>query len=139
MNKTEYLENAYWTDQMIAGKISQLRCLNDLATKVNSVMSLVPPSGTRNVHELEDTVIKIVDLQREINKDIDCIIDFRRELSIAINKMADPELRSLLTLRYLGFKKWEDVALEMGYSVQHIYRLKKKAIAAVEIKDESKC
>ena len=139
MNKTEYLEHGYWANQMIAGKISQLQDLNDMTTKVNSVMSIVPPSGTRNVHKMEDTVIKIVDLQREINNDIDGLVDFKRELTTVINKVADPELRSLLTLRYLGFKKWEDVALEMGYSVQHIYRLKKKAIAAVEIKDESKC
>ena len=139
MNKTEYLEHGYWANQMIAGKISQLQDLNDMTTKVNSVMSIVPPSGTRNVHKMEDTVTKIVDLQREINNDIDGLVDFKRELTTVINKVADPELRSLLTLRYLGFKKWEDVALEMGYSVQHIYRLKKKAIEAVEIKDESKC
>jgi DNA-directed RNA polymerase specialized sigma subunit len=144
MTPKEYMEQAYRIDQRIESKLAQIQSLNDLATKATSVMSLVPPSGTRNVHRMEDTIVKIVGLQEEINKDIDELVDYKHELVGVLRRVANPEYRTLLELRYLGFKTWEEIALEMGYSIQHIYRIRNRAVSSVKIKqkmrvNESKC
>jgi DNA-directed RNA polymerase specialized sigma subunit len=140
MTPKEYLARGYRIDQRIESKLAQIQSLNDLATKATSVMSLVPPSGTRNVHRMEDTIIKIVELQRGVNDDIDNLIDFKRELSGVIKGVVNPELRTLLELRYLSFMNWEQIALELNVNLRHVYRIHDRAVAAIKIpKHGTKC
>ena len=68
MTAKEYLGQAYRLDQRINSKLEQVMSLRDLATKATSTLSDVAPSGTRNVHRMEDIIVKIVDLENEIHK-----------------------------------------------------------------------
>ncbi len=45
----------------------------------------------------------------------------------------DPELQSLLEQRYLNFRTWEQIAVDMGYNVRHVYRMHDKALKKVRI------
>ena len=57
-----------------------------------------------------------------------------------IKKIQNTEYQTLLELRYLCFKTWEQIVVEMGYSLQHIFRIYDKALKDVVIpKVESKC
>ena len=105
--------------------------LRDLATKATSTLSDVAPSGTRNVHRMEDIIVKIVDLENEINCDIDNLVDLKREMVTVIKSVADPELQTLLELRHLCYKSWTQIAVEMEYSIQHIFRLYEKALKEI--------
>ena len=79
MTAKEYLGQAYRLDQRINSKLEQVMSLRDLATKATSTLSDVAPSGTRNVHRMEDIIVKLVDLENEINSDIDNLVDLKRE------------------------------------------------------------
>lgn len=139
MTAKEYLLQAYRIDQRINSKLEQIVSLRALATKATSTLSDTPPSGTRNVHSMEDTIAKMVDLENEINADIDRLVDLKREFVFIIKKIDNPEYQTLLELRYLCFKTWEHIAVEMGYSLQHIFRIHHKALKEINIlKDESK-
>lgn len=131
MTAKEYLGQAYRLDQRINSKLEQVMSLRDLATKATSTLSDVAPSGTRNVHRMEDIIVKIVDLENEINRDIDNLVDLKREMVSVIKAVTDPELQTLLELRYLCFKSWEQIAVEMEYSIQHIFRLHDKSIKEI--------
>ena len=131
MTAKEYLGQAYRLDQRINSKLEQVMSLRDLATKATSTLSDVAPSGTRNVHRMEDIIVKIVDLENEINRDIDNLVDLKREMVSVIKAVTDPELQTLLELRYLCFKSWEQIAVEMEYSIQHIFRLHDKSIQEI--------
>ena len=74
---------------------------------------------------------KIVDLETEINADIDMLVDLKREMVAVIKAVENPEYQTLLELRYLCFKTWEQIAVEMNYSIQHIYRLRDKALTQI--------
>ena len=127
MTTKEYLGQAYRLDQRINSKLEQVMSLRDLATKATSTLSDVAPSGTRNVHRMEDIIVKIVDLENEINRDIDNLVDLKREMVSVIKAVADPEQQTILELRYLCFKSWEQIAVDMNYSIQHVYRLRDRA------------
>ena len=127
MTAKEYLGQAYRLDQRINSKLEQVMSLRDLATKATSTLSDVAPSGTRNVHRMEDIIVKIVDLENEINRDIDNLVDLKREMVSVIKAVADPEQQTILELRYLCFKSWEQIAVDMNYSIQHVYRLRDRA------------
>ena len=71
---------------------------------------------------------------------IDAFVALKREFVTIIKKINNPEYQTLLELRYLCFKTWEQIVVEMGYSLQHIFRIHDKALKNVVLpKDESKC
>jgi len=72
---------------------------------------------------MEDIIAKMVDLENEISADIDALVDLKREIVTAIKSVDNPEFRTLLELRYLCFKPWEQIALETGYDLRWLYRL----------------
>ena len=136
MTAKEYLGQAYRLDQRINSKLEQVMSLRTLATKATSTLSDTPPSGTRNVHRMEDIIVKIIEMENEINRDIDNLVDLKREMVSVIKTVTDPELQTLLELRYLCFKSWEQIAVEMEYSIQHIFRLHDKSIKEIVLPSE---
>lgn len=133
MTTKEYLSQAYRIDQRINSKLEQIVSLRELATKATSTLSDTPPSGSRNVNSMEGIIVKMMDLENEINKDIDTLVDLKREFVFIIKKINNPEYQTLLELRYLCFKTWEQIAVEMGYSLQHIFRIHDKALKNINI------
>ena len=131
MTAKEYLSQAYRIDQRINSKLEQIMSLRTLATKATSTLSDTPPSGTRNVYSMEDTIVKMIDLENEINRDIDTLVDLKRDIMDVIKNVNNPEQQTLLELRYLCFKTWEQIAVEMGYSLQHIFRIHDKALKGI--------
>ena len=131
MTAKEYLSQAYRLDQRINSKLEQVLSLRDLTTKATATMSDMPGGGSRNVYKMQDIIAKIIDLENEINADIDQLVDLKREMVATIKSVTDPECQTLLELRFLCFKTWEQIAVDMGYSIQHIYRLRDKALTQI--------
>ena len=129
MTAKEYLGQAYRLDQRINSKLEQVLSLRDLTTKATATMSDMPGGGSRNVYKMQDIIGKIIDLENEINADIDQLVDLKREMVAVIKSVKNPEYQTLLELRYLCFKPWEQMAVEMGYSIHHLYRLHNSALA----------
>lgn len=131
MTAKEYLGQAYRLDQRINSKLEQVLSLRDLTTKATATMSDMPGGGSRNVYKMQDIIGKIVDLENEINADIDQLVELKREMVSVIKAVSDPECQTLLELRFLCFKTWEQIAVEMNYSIQHIYRLRDKSLKMI--------
>ena len=133
MTTKEFLNQAYRIDQRINSKLEQIISLHALATKAMSTLSDMPIGGTESQSRMADIIAKIVDLETEINKDIEKLVEIKKNIVSTIKKVQNPELQTLLELRYLCFRTWEQIALEMGYSVQHIFRMHDKALKSVKI------
>jgi hypothetical protein len=133
MTAKEYLGQAYRIDQRINSKLEQVSSLRELATKATAVWSDMPSSSTRNVQSMECVIAKMIDLEEEINRDIDTLVDLKREIVQGIKGVSNPEYQTLLELRYLCFKTWEEIAVDMGYSIRNIYNLNDLALAAINI------
>ena len=133
MTAKEYLGQAYRLDQRINSKLEQVLSLRELTTKATATMSDMPGGGSRNVYKMQDIIGKIVDLENEINADIDKLVDLKREMVAVIKAVEHPEYQTLLELRHLCFKTWEQIAVEMGYSLEHTIRMHRKALEKVVI------
>ena len=131
-NAKEYLGQAYRIDQRINSKIEQVSALNNMATKATSTISDMPGSATRNIHRMEDVIVKIINLQDEINADIDELVDIKAEVMSVIKSIDNLEYQTLLELRYLCFKPWEQIAIELGYSINNVFKMHRKAIELLE-------
>jgi len=133
MTKKVYLSQAYRLDQRINSKLAQVESLNTLATKVSSTITGMPKNPNRATSTMADAVTKIIDLQAEINNDIDRLVDLKREMVTVIKAVANKEYQTLLELRYLCFRTWEQIAVDMGYNVRHVYRLHDEAVENIVI------
>ncbi len=139
MKIKEYLGQAYRIDHRINSKLEQISSLHDLATKATSTISDMPGSATRNIHRMEDIIVKIMNLEEEVNKDIDALVDLKMDITHLIKLVDNHEYQIILEQRYLCFKTWEQISVDMGYSIQHTFRLHDKALKEVEriYEDES--
>lgn len=90
MNAKEYLSQARFLDARINAKIKQLDGLNTLATNATSVLSGMPHSPNRGTSKLETIIVKIVDLQEEINHDIDELVDLKRDYKSFHRRLYSP-------------------------------------------------
>lgn len=131
MNAKEYLGQAFYLDKRINSKLEQVESLNTLATKATATLSDMPKSPNRGTSRLEDTIVKIIDLQEEINRDIDRLIDLKADIVSIIKKVDDKELQTILEKRYLCFLSWERIAVDMHYNIRTIYRLHNKGLEKV--------
>lgn len=123
MSTKDYLSQAYRIDQRINSKLAQVMSLRDLLSKATGTLSGAPKSATPNPHSMEDTIAKMVDLEIEINEDIDALVDLKAEIMRRIKRIENTEYQTILELRYLCFKRWEEIAVDMGYSLRRVYEL----------------
>lgn len=133
MTIKEYLSQAYRIDQRINSKLEQVRNLRELAVKATSTLSDTYSSGSGNKQKMEGVIVKIIDLENEIDEEIDRLVDLKQEIVSLIKKVKNPEYQTLLELRYLNFKTWEQIASEMHYSIQHTFRIHDKALSLLRI------
>lgn len=123
MSTKDYLSQAYRIDQRINSKLAQVMSLRDLLGKATGTLSGAPKAATPNLHSMEETIAKMVDLENEINEDIDTLVDLKAEIMRRIKRVENTEYQTILELRYLCFKRWEEIAVEMGYSLRRLYEL----------------
>jgi hypothetical protein len=134
LSAKDYLSQAYRIDQRINSKIEQVQSLRDLAEKASATLSDVPPSkGTRNVHRMEDVIAKMMDMESEISADMKRLLNLKHEIVTVINCVESPELQTLLELRYLCFKTWEQIAVVLHFDLRWVHRLHNRALNEIEL------
>ena len=88
----------------------------------------VQTSGAKDT--LGETIVKIRSLEEDINARIDELVDMKQEAFTMINRIPDLDQQNILIGRYIQLKKWEDIALELNFSIQWVYELHGKGLLA---------
>ena len=138
MNKQQiatknYLMRAYRIDQRIANKMDQIAKLHDLATRATVTYSDMPRNHNNYGSQMEDAIASIMELETEINKDMLELVEIKRRIMASIKAVTDPELQLLLELRYLNYVSWEQIALQLNFSIDNVFKLHKKALDQVTV------
>lgn len=135
MTAKEYLGQAYRIDQRINSKLEQVTTLREASKKATATLSPSPRSASPDLHSMESILVKIFDLEREINGDIDTLVDLKREIMCAIKRVENPEYQLVLEQRFLCFKRWEQIAVDLGYTTRHLFRVMDEALECVRVPD----
>ena len=133
MTSKEFLQQIRSADRLIDSKLKQLECLRDETTRTSSMISDMPRSDSPNLQRMESTIVKLLDLEAEINADIDQLVDMKRVARDAINALSNADQRLVLELRYLCYKTWPWIADELGYSISNVYRLHDNALKNIRL------
>lgn len=78
--------------------------------------------------DLSSYMAKVDELEKKILKKKDHRLQKQQEIRNRIERMEDENEKDVLTYRYLGGMKWEDIAVKMGYTWQHIHRIHSSAL-----------
>ena len=74
------------------------------------------------------------DLQNDIKESIDKLLGQKRDLLYLMEMMPKAEMRTVLSLRYLNSKRWEDVAKTMNRPLWDVFGIHSKIIEFLENK-----
>ena len=131
MTVKEYLSQARTLDMRIKSKLQQIESLNELATSCTVVYSDMPRNPNHGGSKIEKAVVKIIEVEESLKRDVENLVELKKEIMTTIHSVANLELQTLLEKRYLCFLSWEQIAVEMHYSIQHIYRMHDEALSSV--------
>ena len=127
-NAVEFLSQARHIDVRINSKLEELSSLKALAEKVTATYQKDMVDGSRDVHKREGILCKLIDLQNQINSDIDQLVDIKREVREMIESVPFVDGRTVLEMRYINYKKWEEIAVSMHYVLRNVRFIHDKAI-----------
>ena len=131
MNAKEYLRQAWNIDQRIKDKLDQVARLKEMTMNVTSVISDMPRNATPNPQKMEDAVLRLAEMESEIDADIGRLVNLKIEIMQTIWRVEDTNCRTLLEMRYINFKSWEEIETAMGITVRWLHRLHAKALRLV--------
>lgn len=110
----EYLQQVQKLDKLIENKIAEKKQWFDLATGTTSQLSADKVQTSGNHSKMEDAVIKIVDIEREVDEQIDKFVDLKREIISTIEQLKTVEYDFLYKV-YIQYKTLAEVAELNGY------------------------
>lgn len=113
----EFFEQGIYLDLEIKTKHEEVEKLEKLIGTVNSEIKEV------NEKINEDLICRIDGYKKELVKDITKLVYTKHQILLAINELSDSRSRVLMTLRYIEFKTWEEIADEMEYCIAQVKRI----------------
>ena len=131
MTAKEYLSQARTLDMRIKSKLQQIKSLNELATSCAIVYNDIPCNPNHSDSKTERTVLRIIEVEESLKRDVDNLVALKNKIMATIYAVDDMELQALLEKRYLCSLTLEQIAIEMHYSIQHIFRMHNRALSCV--------
>ena len=124
----DYLMQISKIDRLITRLTNTVATLRSSLTSGNYELKrdVVQTSGPKN--PIESTMIKIIDLEKQINDRIDELILRKTDAINKIELIPDLDQQTLLIARYVDNMKWPQIAESMNYSLPNIYKIHGKAL-----------
>ena len=141
MNIKEELRELRTISKIIDSKIRQMEQLKKYYTTVRAFdySKEKITGGVKN--DFTDTVNKIIDLEKEITKDIDELIDRKNKMNSFVRSVLSGTEYLIIQMRYFEDKRWEEIALKVNHEYRYTLKLHGKALQKLKktLKDTQKC
>lgn len=130
MTAKEYLQQLERADVIIEQKMKEQADLEELSKCVRTIdydKDRVSSSGTGDA-PFVNPVLKIVMLEQEINAEIDKYVDLKRKITGEIQSLQDPQFIKVLFKRYVEYKGFDKIAVELECSERNVYTIHGQAL-----------
>ena len=109
-----YLERVEMIDSIITNKLIEQRQWKDIALGITANMSgeRVQSSGSKS--KMADAIGKCVDIESEIDKMIDMLIEVKKEVIKTIEQLDNPTEYNVLHKRFIQYKSLQEIADDYG-------------------------
>lgn len=128
--KKDILREYQVIERRIRRRQNEKKSWMEKATAVSPALSDMPKGG--GTDKIQNAVCRIADIEADINRDIDRLIDLRERIEAAVCAIPDGRLRDLMRYRYMDGMTWEEIAVEMEISYQWVCKLHGDALKEIE-------
>lgn len=126
-----YLQQIRLYDSHINTKLEELQHLKEMVTRITPTLKDDVVSGGNSQDKLADAVVKIVDLEAEIDREIDSYVNAKQEISSVLDGIVDPDQLQVLHKRYVQYKTFEQIACDMNMTYRNVCYIHGKALLTV--------
>lgn len=127
----EYLSSLRFAEIMIKIKLEKIEETRELALRVNQALNPVKVQGGQRKNIVEEVALKVVGLTQQLEKQVDEYRELQKNVMMLIESVDDPTQREILDLRYVHFKKWEEIAEIVAYTRMNVSRIHIKGLNSI--------
>ena len=133
----EYSEKIAWLrryreavqrEETLAQEIEALRTQ---AARVTQALTGMPGGGDGQA--IPRAVERILEAQEKLQDQADRTAESRAQVADAIDGVADPLRRDILTRRYILGQRWERIAADNNFTLRRVLQIHHKTVEAMEI------
>ena len=130
MTAKEYLRQLKTLDNLINAKLLEKERIRALSTKVTAGnKERVQGGGSGGI---ENAVIKMMELEEQINSDIDRLVNLKAEARLLIDELADDKHKVVLSMYYVSDMTFEMKSDETHYSIGAVHKFYRSALKEFE-------
>ena len=123
-----FMSRAFRLEEQVQSKLQQIERLRSMASRVTSNTANEPVSHTRDVTEMQDAVIRIMEEEEILKTRIKMLMDVKEQIRDVIEHVDDVTLQLILEKRYLLYESIKEIAADLGYTYRWTEKKHKKAL-----------
>ena len=142
MKAKEYLSQLQRLDTIVNQKIQERADLRAQLTSISSPdLSKDRVKGGKLPGEsgFADRIVKLLSLEEEIDRDTDAFIDLKHKIIGQIHNLHNAEQMKVLYKRYVEFERFEQIAVDLHYSIRNIYKIHGYALKEFQNENLQEC
>ena len=129
-----FLEGPSKLMEQIECEKASIENLNDMVCCTSSHI-FAAPSGSRNFHAHEDLIVKKMELEERLKKDLVRLDDMKAEIILAIMSLDNPDHQDAIRYRFLEGYTNQKTADKMHVEVRTVQRYVEAACLAMKLPD----
>lgn len=131
MTVKEFLRSVREQDSLLRAYEQELEDLRRRAYNISSP-KLGDKIQSNHLATLDEIVDKLDSQIEKVNAAWDELIDKRDKAKTLIGRVEDESIRCVLYRYYILIQTWEQIAVEMNYTIRWVYKLHGKALQDLE-------
>lgn len=127
----EFLRSVREQDRLLRAYEQELEDLRCRAYNISSP-KLGDKIQSNHLTTLDAIVEKLERQAEKVNQAWDKLIELRERARFLISQVEDVNIRCVLYRYYILTHSWEQIAVDMGYALRHVYRLHGEGLQFLE-------
>lgn len=139
-DKKEYLKQVYRIEKHIENLVTERKNILTLLEKCTSTTAGYESDGSTSgthANNAENNIVNYISAlqgyESKLRTQITEMLMAKEKLKQIIENVPNYEHRQILYKRYICFEKWEQIAVDMNWSIRQVYKLHGRALENIEI------
>ncbi len=132
MNAKDFLRQIKKLDMLIKNKLIEIQQWKEIANNTTANLTGARVQSSGNPHKIADAIGRYIDLEREINQDIDKLIDIKKDV-ISVIEQLNPAEYDVLHKIYVQYLTFDEVAIACKRTTSWATTVHGRALKHVQI------
>ena len=132
MTAKEFYKRPFDLNKKVVTKAERVAALRATTQRITASMDGEPVSHTRNMTAMQDAVIRLMEVEDELNQLTNEYLAAISEVSAEIQNLPGERDKLIMEMRYLAFTGWDEIAESMGLSRRYVLKIHGFALSETE-------